>query len=252
MGVPARFWGEAVSTAVYLLNRSSTKSVDGKTRFEVWYGYKPDVSYLRVFGCIAHVKVMKPHLSKLEDRSTPMVFLGYEPGSAAYRVFDPARNRVHVTRDVVFDEGARWDWEGTEDTQTAAPFHVEYYSYPATGEVTAGAAGAAENRFQTAVATETQPATPASTSTPAGHGGMPGSWLHPSSSISTTPATMTPTPPRRLHPMITRARDGIVQPNKLYADFVMAVEAVVDDEDEFCLAAAEEPASVDDALAEAC
>jgi hypothetical protein len=147
MGVPARFWGEAVSTAVYLLNRSPTKSVDGKTPFEVWYGYKPDVSYLRVFGCIAHVKVTKPHLSKLVDRSTLMVFLGYEPGSAAYRVFDPARNRVHITRDVVFDEGARWDWEGTEDTQTAAPFHVEYYSYPTTGEVTVAAAGAAENRF---------------------------------------------------------------------------------------------------------
>jgi hypothetical protein len=252
MGVPARFWGEAVSTAVYLLNRSPTKSVDGKTPFEVWYGYKPDVSYLRVFGCIAHVKVTKPHLSKLEDRSTPMVFLGYEPGSVAYRVFDPARNRMHITRDVVFDEGARWDWEGTEDTQTVAPFHVEYYSYPATGEVTAAAAGAAENRFQTAAATETQPATPALTSTPAGHGGTPGSWFHPSSSISVTPATTSPTPPRQLHPMITRARDGIVQPNKLYADFVMAAEAVTDDEDELCLAAVEEPASVDDALAEAC
>ena len=98
-----------MSTAVYLLNRSPTKSVDGKTPYEVWYGRKPDVSYLRVFGCIAHVKVVKPHPAKLDDRSTPMVFFGYETGSAAYRVYDPARQRIQVTRDVVFDEQASWN-----------------------------------------------------------------------------------------------------------------------------------------------
>jgi hypothetical protein len=108
-GVPARFWGEAVTTAVYLLNRSPTKSVHGKTPFEVWHGYKPDVSYLHVFGCVAHVKLTKPHLAKLDDRSTPMVLFGYEPGSAAYRVYDPFGGHVHVSHDVVFDEGARWD-----------------------------------------------------------------------------------------------------------------------------------------------
>jgi hypothetical protein len=33
-GLPATFWGEAVTTAVYLLNRAPTKSVAGKTPFE--------------------------------------------------------------------------------------------------------------------------------------------------------------------------------------------------------------------------
>ena len=51
--------------------------------------------------------------------------------------------------------------------------------------------------------------------------------------------------------MITRARDGIVQPVSKYQDFVMATEADMDDEDDRCLAAAEEPASVDAALSEA-
>jgi transposase InsO family protein len=37
-GVPGEFWGEAVTTAVYLLNRGVTKSVDGKTPFEAWHG----------------------------------------------------------------------------------------------------------------------------------------------------------------------------------------------------------------------
>jgi hypothetical protein len=68
------------------------------------------VSFFRIFGCIAHVKNTKPHLKKLEDRSTPMIFVGYEAGSKAYRVYNPVDGRVGVTRDVVFDEGTQWDW----------------------------------------------------------------------------------------------------------------------------------------------
>ncbi|KAF0910743.1 hypothetical protein E2562_004729 [Oryza meyeriana var. granulata] len=35
----------------------------------------------------------------------PMIFVGYEDGSKAYRVYDPSSHRVHVTWDVVFNEG---------------------------------------------------------------------------------------------------------------------------------------------------
>jgi hypothetical protein len=48
-------------------------------------------------------------LKKLDDCRKPMVFVGYEPGSMAYRVYDPTSCRVHVSRDVIFDEGARWN-----------------------------------------------------------------------------------------------------------------------------------------------
>lgn len=42
-GMPSMFWGEAVATAVYLLNRSFTRRVDGHTRYEAWHGTKPDI-----------------------------------------------------------------------------------------------------------------------------------------------------------------------------------------------------------------
>ncbi|CAA7399994.1 unnamed protein product [Spirodela intermedia] len=109
-GLPGWFWGEAVATAVYILNRCPTKSVDGMTPFEVWHGKKPAVHHLKVFGCIAYVLNMTPHLKKLEDRGRKMIFIGYEYGSKAYRAYDPTARRVHVTRDVVFDENAQWDW----------------------------------------------------------------------------------------------------------------------------------------------
>jgi hypothetical protein len=126
-GMPNYFWGEAVSTAVYVLNRAFTRSVDGMTPYEAWHGTKPSVEHLRVFGCVAHVKNARPLLRKLDDRSTPMVFIGYEPGSKAYRVYDPTTRRVHVTRDAVFDELASWKWEEKDGTpSTSQDFVVEY------------------------------------------------------------------------------------------------------------------------------
>ena len=85
-----RFWGEAVMTVVYLLNRSLTRSLNGKTPHEAWYNKKLTVRHLRVFGCIAYMKVARPHLAKLNPRGLKFVFISYEPGSKAYRLYDPA------------------------------------------------------------------------------------------------------------------------------------------------------------------
>jgi hypothetical protein len=103
-GMPGRFWGEAVSTAVYLLNRAPTKSVVGMTPYEAWYGRKPSVDHLRTFGCVTHVKTVAGHTSKLADRSIPMVMIGYEAGTKAYRAYNPVNKKLVVTRDVLFEE----------------------------------------------------------------------------------------------------------------------------------------------------
>ena len=62
------------------------------------------MSFLRTFGCIGHVRKTKPVLTKKEDRSTPMVLLGYEEGTKVYRLYDPHGGKVVVSRDVVFNK----------------------------------------------------------------------------------------------------------------------------------------------------
>jgi hypothetical protein len=118
-GLPGWFWGEAVNTAVYILNRCPTKSVTGMTPFEAWYGKKPAIHHLKTFGCVVYVKNTTPHLNKLDDRGRKMIFVGYERGTKAYRAYDPVVRRVHITRDVVFDEDAQWDWAGSLEEHTA-------------------------------------------------------------------------------------------------------------------------------------
>jgi transposase InsO family protein len=103
-GMSAVFWGEVVVTAVYILNRLPTKALNSRTPYEAWHGRKPAVSHLWVFSCLAFGKELG-HISKLDDRSTPGVFIGYAEGSKAYHILDPGTQRVRMTRDVVFDEG---------------------------------------------------------------------------------------------------------------------------------------------------
>ena len=59
--MPAEFWGEAVSTIVYLLNRALTKSLAGMTSFETWHCQTLTVN-LRTFGYLAYIKEARPHL----------------------------------------------------------------------------------------------------------------------------------------------------------------------------------------------
>ena len=106
------------------------------TPYESWKKEKPDVSQLHTFGCIAQAKVTTPNLSKLANRSIHTVLLGYEDGSKAYRVYDPIKNKVIVSRDVVFEEDKQWDWQsvlkpmlGDNETETFTVF------YPTVDEV---------------------------------------------------------------------------------------------------------------------
>ena len=58
-----------------------------------------------------------------------MVFIGYETGSKAYRMFDPVAKLVHVSRDVIFDEEVRWNWEAPGEAPASSSFTVEYPVY---------------------------------------------------------------------------------------------------------------------------
>jgi hypothetical protein len=68
-GMPAVFWGEAVVTAVYILNRSPIKALNGRTLYEACMGTSRR-SHLWVFGCLAFGNELG-HIGKLDDRSTP-------------------------------------------------------------------------------------------------------------------------------------------------------------------------------------
>ena len=126
--MPSMFWGEAVRHAVYILNRVPTRVLKGETPYEAWKGDKPNLGFVKNFGCIAHMKVPREYVQKLDDRSKKMVYLGKELGSKAYRLFDPLTGRLNVSRDVVFEEDKGWNWteqkQGNESGTAAGSFVI--------------------------------------------------------------------------------------------------------------------------------
>lgn len=127
MKLPSELWGEAVRHSVYILNRLPTRALSSQTPYEAWTGLKPNIGHIRVFGCVAYMKVPSVHTKKLDDRSMKVVNLGKEPGTKAYRLLDPVSNRVYVSRDVVFDETKCWLWDKQEESEKE---HNNYFIIP--------------------------------------------------------------------------------------------------------------------------
>ena len=62
------------------------------------------MSYLRVFGCKAHVHVPDQKRKKLEAKSLECVFVGYDDNCKAWRFYHPPTDSIIISRDAVFEE----------------------------------------------------------------------------------------------------------------------------------------------------
>ena len=63
--LPNSMWGEALKTAVHIINKVPTKSIK-KTPYELWTNRKPSLKYMHIWGCPAEVKVYNPHERSLD------------------------------------------------------------------------------------------------------------------------------------------------------------------------------------------
>ena len=74
--LPKMFWEKAANTTVFLQNRLPIKLMEEKTPFEVWYNYKPSLSFLMMFGSICFIHVPQIKMDKLDKKAMPRIFVG--------------------------------------------------------------------------------------------------------------------------------------------------------------------------------
>ncbi|KAK1698193.1 hypothetical protein QYE76_014890 [Lolium multiflorum] len=128
---PHNFWGEAISTAVHYSNRLFLRPLHNKTPYELLTGNKPNVTYIRVFGCKCLVKNNKGKLGKFETRTIEGIFVGYAENSHAYRYYNRSTGTIEVSCDVVFleDNGSQVEQvvpcvAGNDDDPSSAIKHM--------------------------------------------------------------------------------------------------------------------------------
>lgn len=120
--LPKNMWGEAILTSAYLLNRSPTVTVD-TTPAEKWYGKKPDLSRLQIFGTLCYAKVVGPK-KKLDSRSKEAIFVGYSLNS--YRLWDQEKRRLFCSRDVIFSKNRTLQRQETKNKETDEKLSVNF------------------------------------------------------------------------------------------------------------------------------
>ncbi|GJU28120.1 retrovirus-related pol polyprotein from transposon TNT 1-94 [Tanacetum coccineum] len=146
--LPTTFWAEAVSTACYVLNRVRVTKPQNKTPYELLFGQKPIISYIRPFGCHVTILDTLSVLGKFDGKSDEGFLVGYSLNSKAYRVYNLVTKRVEVNLHVNFLEdkpnvkgvGYRWmfDIDYLTDSMNYLPVSLENQANPhaGTSEVT--------------------------------------------------------------------------------------------------------------------
>ncbi|KAK2979325.1 hypothetical protein RJ640_013289 [Escallonia rubra] len=88
----------------YLINRTPSSILNGKTPFEIIYGQAPEYEHLRVLGsfCFAHIQG-KARIS-LPVEVAGAFFVGYPYGKKGWRLYDLETREFFVSRDVDFYE----------------------------------------------------------------------------------------------------------------------------------------------------
>jgi transposase InsO family protein len=98
------YWTDAVSTATHVRNRMPTSTLTDQTPFQAFHGSKPNIDYLRVFGCIAYSLIPNVKRKKLDQKAQRCIMLGYATNYKAYQLLDLATSKIIVSRNVRFVE----------------------------------------------------------------------------------------------------------------------------------------------------
>ena len=99
--LPLLIWGYALETAAFTLKRAPSKSVE-TTPYELWFGKKPKLSFLKVWGCDAYKK--KFHPDKLKPKSEKCVFIGYPKETVGYTLYHRSEGKTFDAKNGSFLE----------------------------------------------------------------------------------------------------------------------------------------------------
>ncbi|KAK4406525.1 putative mitochondrial protein [Sesamum angolense] len=109
---------KALLTACHVHNRILSKKFK-ISPYELWNDRKPNLNYLKVWGCLAFYRVSDPKRTKLGPRAIKIVFVGFAGKSKTYRLLDLVSNIITESRDVEFFEN-----KFTEDSVVIQPIQA--------------------------------------------------------------------------------------------------------------------------------
>jgi len=123
--LPKSFWGEAMKTAVDLINLSLSVPLNCDFPQKVWTVKDVSFEYLRMFDYRAFVHVPRDERSKLDSKAKLCIFLGYGHEEFGYRLWDPVSKKIIRSRDVFFEDQIIEDMEQSKKPESLCEEHVD-------------------------------------------------------------------------------------------------------------------------------
>lgn len=100
--VPPRFWVEALSTTVYLINHLPSPTLQLDSPYSRLFGVPSEYNSLHVFGCVCFVHLPPIERHKLAAQSVQCAFLGYSNSHKGFVCYDADANKLRISRNVIF------------------------------------------------------------------------------------------------------------------------------------------------------
>ena len=106
--VSSHLWGEAVSFAVYLINRTLSSVLNFRRPLDVLSDHciLPSMVYLppHIFGCVIFVHLHPHQHIKLKERAIKCIFVGYGSTQKGYCAYHPPSKIFYISMDVTFND----------------------------------------------------------------------------------------------------------------------------------------------------
>lgn len=102
--IPKSFWGDAVITECYLINKMPTRIHNFTPPLIALSNVSIFSIPLKVFGCTAFSHVHDHEHPKLDPRARKCVFLRYSSFQKGYKCYSPVTRKYYSSMDVTFFE----------------------------------------------------------------------------------------------------------------------------------------------------
>ncbi len=143
-GFPNTFWGWASDAATYIYNRVPHVANGNITPYEKFYGKRPNVRNIRVFGTLAHT--LLPQTKRLDGRTGKRYIIGFT--DTGYIVYNPANSKTERSCNIRTDETRNYG-DDLRNRKHRTVVEIDFTAGDTSGDITG--TGPTENKNKTAI-----------------------------------------------------------------------------------------------------
>jgi len=101
--------------SLHLINRLPSYVIQNKCPYELLYDNMPNLSNIKVIGCLYFASTLDQNSHKLDPRVRKCIFLGFKHRTKGYVVMDVLSKEIFVSQNLIFYKTYFYDLSNKND-----------------------------------------------------------------------------------------------------------------------------------------